>query len=362
MKPRRLVIFSSLPEVGGHTTTTLKLCELLRPQFEEIRLFVKDIPGHGFSRAAHDELVAGNVSLHRLAGKNLVPCLPDVLSCRKADVFLAIGMRHLSPALALLVGARQSIYYHITHELSPAILRQLRIYKRFFSQLVFLSPATARWYAESAGQTHPFAWAVQPTALAMEPGPLPDRMPGPIRFGMLGRLTEEKGVGFLTGLVKASRFPCTLHVAGRGPDESEVRRLQASQPDRFVFRGAYSPKERPSFLKQFFSEIDILCVPSLDDREGIPNVILQALQFGVPVLATNTGGMRSFAMRELGPAEPDVVRLVEPAEYAAAFDALLQAPLPSIATRESCRKYFEETFSDQVLDVQWRRILAASVR
>ena len=49
MKARQLVIFTSLPEVGGHTTTTIKLCELLRPMFEQICVLIKDIPGHGFS-------------------------------------------------------------------------------------------------------------------------------------------------------------------------------------------------------------------------------------------------------------------------------------------------------------------------
>ena len=358
MKVRRLVIFSSLPEVGGHTTTTLKLCELLQPMFEEICVITKDIPGHGFSEAAREELLLGNVRVFRVSTAKLGDFLRTLSLCRGADVFLAIGMRHLSPVLALLIGARQSFYYHITHELSPAILRQLRVYRRFFSRLVFLSPATARLYAESTGHPGPSAWAVQPTALPQEPACLPQRAPGPVRLGLLGRLTEEKGVGLLSALVEKSPVPCELHTAGRGPKEAELLQLRRAHPDRVVFEGAYTARERGSFLAQFFSQIDYLCVPSLDDREGIPNVILEALQSGVPVLATKTGGMRSFAMSELGPADPDVVRLVEPDEFAAAFAVALRSPLPSPETRNRCMEYFERQFSDQVIAVHWHKILS----
>lgn len=360
MKARRLVIFSSLPEVGGHTTTTLKLCELLQPMFEEICVITKDIPGHGFSEDAREELLRGKVKVFRVSSARPGDFLRTLSLCGNPDVFLAIGMRHLSPVLALLIGARQSLYYHITHELSPAILRQLRVYKWFFSRLVFLSPATARLYAGSTGHPGPSAWAVQPTSLPQEAASPPDRAPGPVRFGLLGRLTEEKGVGLLSALVEKSPVPCELHIAGRGPKEAELLRLQRAHPDRFIFKGAFTAKERGAFLAKFFSEIDYLCVPSLDDREGIPNVILEALQSGVPVLATKTGGMRSFAMGELGPADPSVVRLVEPDEYPAAFGEFLQAPLPPSATRKRCVEYFERYFADQILAIHWSRILSIS--
>ena len=358
MKPRLLVIFSSLPEVGGHTTTTLKLCEVLRPVFQEVHVIAKDIPGHGFSTAARDELEGRKIEVFRISGSNPAGGLRALSLSRKPDVFLAIGMRHLSPVFALLLAARQSVYYHITHELSPLILRQLRIYSLFFNKLVFLSPVTAKVFASSAGLPEPSAWAVQPTGLPFDPVLLAVPEHRAVRFGLLGRLTEEKGVGLLATLVEKSPEPCELHIAGRGPKEADLQTLQGRHPDRFFLRGSYTPAERGAYLQGFFSEIDFLCVPSLDDREGIPNVILEALQFGVPILATNTGGMRSFAMAELGPAEPDVIRLVEPADFPSAFSSVLRGPLPSMAARVRCKDYFERYFSDRVLSVHWLRILS----
>ncbi|MFA7342905.1 MAG: glycosyltransferase family 4 protein [Terrimicrobiaceae bacterium] len=358
MKARLLVIFTSLPEVGGHTTATLKLCEMLRPTFGRICVVIKDIPGHGFSAEACGELARTGVHTIRCSGRSAREWWEVATECRNADVFLAIGMRHLSPVLALLIGARQSIYYHITHELNPATLRQLRIYGGIFSKLVFISPATSRLYPGRDGLDAKPEWALQPTELPRSVAFGTERRTGPIRFGFLGRLTDEKGIGLLAELVESSPVPCELHIAGRGPQEPNLRQCQERRPDRFFFRGAFAAVERGAFLSGFFSGIDRLCVPSLDDREGIPNVILEALQFGVPVLATRTGGMRSFEMSELGPADPGVIRLVPPQEFSGAFAALVSAPPPSAGLREQCRNYFEAHFSDGVLAIRWRRIFA----
>lgn len=362
MSPRKLVIFTSLPEVGGHSTTTLKLCEILRPLFDEIHVLIKDIPGHGFSPSARDHLEGLGARTLRFSGRGAGEWWKVTKSCRRADVFLAIGMRHLSPVLALLLGARQSVYYHITHELSPDILRQLRLYGCAFSKLVFLSPATARLYSERTG-TSASPWAIQPTELALQAGEgtaIPARPPAssaPVRIGFLGRLNQEKGVGLLADFVSASEPHCVLVSAGRGPLETMLRDCQLRQPDRFECCGSFSSGERDGFLARFFSKIDILCVPSLDDREGIPNVIFEALQFGVPVLATRTGGMRSFEMPELGPADPSVVRIVEPADFSAALAAIVSGKPCDAALPGRCRDYFRSRFSDAVLARRWREVL-----
>ena len=360
MKARQLVIFTSLPEVGGHTTTTIKLCELLRPMFEQICVLIKDIPGHGFSEAARDELVRNGVRTIRFSLGNPWGWRGIPGACRNADVFLVIGMRHLSPALALLIGARQSVYYHITHELSLPVLRQLRINGRIFSKLVFISPATSHHYSGSSGTAAKPFWALQPTELSPGVAAGRARTPGPVRFGFLGRLTDEKGAGFLADLIEKSPVPCELHSAGRGPQEADLRARQDRRPDRFFFRGSFTAVERTAFLGRFFSGIDRLCVPSLDDREGIPNVILEALQFGVPILATRSGGMRSFEMSELGPADPEVIRLVAPADFSGMLEALAAAPPPSEALRKRCRDYYETFFSDAVLAGRWRKIFSIS--
>jgi len=343
-----LVIFSSLPRVGGHTTTTLKLCEILAPAFASITVIVKEIPGHGHSSAAEEQL--------RRAGIRTVPCKnPLALACefRRPQTFLAIGMRHLSPVLSLLLRPRQSIYYHITHELSPEMRRQLACYRLFFSKLVFLSPATFALY----GHARETDWAVQPTQLPASFSPKTTIRHATPRLGFIGRLNPAKGTNLLLDFIAATDVPCELHIAGSGECEHRIREMAAdsSRPGRVIYHGSFQPDLRVEFLQTFFSQIDALCVPSLDDREGIPNVIPEALQAGVPVLASNTGGMRSFALPELGPAPAGTVTLVEPSQVLPALDALIRRP-PADAS-QLCRDYFSDYFSDAVVSRRWLGIL-----
>lgn len=344
-----LVIFSSLPCVGGHTTTTLKLCEILAPAFSSIAVIVKEIPGHGHSSAAEEQL-------HK-AGIRTVRCKnPFALSSefRRPRTFLAIGMRHLSPVLSLILRPRQSIYYHITHELNPEMRRQLNIYRYFFSKLVFLSPATFSLY----GQCRRTDWAVQPTQLpaAFSPRRIPHC--GVPRLGFIGRLNPAKGTNLLLDFIGKTEVACELHVAGSGECEDRVREMSqdSARPGRVIYHGSFQSDRRVDFLQTFFSQIDTLCVPSLDDREGIPNVIPESLQAGVPVFASNTGGMRSFALPELGPAPEGTVTVIEPSHILDTLNALIRRPPGDSSQR--CKDYFAAYFSDAVVSRRWTNILA----
>jgi len=359
MKPRRrLVIFSSLPMVGGHTTTTLKLCELIAPSFAQTFVIAKEIPGHGHSDAASRQLESTGVEVLPWVKGSRVGLLAKLLSQGRPEVFLSIGMRHLSPVLAVALRPRRSFYYHITHELSQQMRSQLEHYAKFFSRLVFLSPATWHLYGKKV-QT---SWALQPTALPHENSPIEQRPAGPIRLGFLGRLNEMKGLGALLDIIESTNSPCELHIAGTGELEPRIRELaaEADRPGRVVFHGSFQAPERADFLRRFFSRIDRLCAPSLDDREGIPNVILEALQCGVPVLTTPTGGMRSFALAELGPAPASAVRLVEPSGLQPAIMELVSSAPPDLPTRRNCLRYFEAFFSDAVLRSRWMKLLGGS--
>jgi len=72
---------------------------------------------------------------------------------------------------------------------------------------------------------------------------------------------------------------------GDGPLRSELeRQALASLPkDLVLFAGAI-----PN-AASWFPAFDLLCLPSLD-REGTPNVLLEASAAGLPVVATAAGG------------------------------------------------------------------------
>lgn len=361
---RTLVIFSSLPLVGGHTIITLKLCELLLQDYPRIFVICKEMPGHGHSEQAAGELRSKGVTIIQAAKPQDTftrALLKVFFRIQSPDVFLSIGMRHLSPVLAIALKPRLSLHYHITHELTPKISRQLSFYARFFSKLVFISPAT--WVDfSSANDSRKAFWAVQATELHPLSNDGCKRKPGPIRLGFLGRLNEAKGSATLLKFLSDTPTSCELHVAGSGEFEKKFSSFGTKQsPTRqVIYHGAFDAGQRTEFLGAFFGGIDYLCVPSQDDREGVPTVILEALQHGVPVIATNCGGTRSFGMKELGPAPQRVVRLVEPSSFAHFLDEIVSMPPPPPSLSLECTTYYRDHFSDHVLKARWHSLLETS--
>jgi glycosyltransferase involved in cell wall biosynthesis len=135
--------------------------------------------------------------------------------------------------------------------------------------------------------------------------------PRPPRYlvGAAGRLSPEKGFGIL--LEGAARVVAKdasvgfLHF-GDGPLRGELqRRIDAlGIEDRFVLAGFRSD------LDQFMPFLDVLALPSF--TEGMPNVVLEALAAGVPVVATAVGGTPEVVEdgvsgRLVPPGDPDVL-------------------------------------------------------
>ena len=116
------------------------------------------------------------------------------------------------------------------------------------------------------------------------PGPRPSRSVP--RLGCLGRLVPQKGFEVALAAVAelVRRRPVELHVAGQGPERTSLEAASAGLP--VTFRGHLgSPPEVASFLR----ELDVLVVPSR--YEGLPNVVLEALACGTPVVAADAPGV-----------------------------------------------------------------------
>ena len=106
----------------------------------------------------------------------------------------------------------------------------------------------------------------------------------PVRFGYLGALYPGKGIEFLLEAFRAlPRAAVILNVAGAGTSEYEsfLRGRYAAPSVRFL---GYSKPET------FFSTVDVLIVPSLL-QEAFGRVVAEAYAHGVPVIASNRGGM-----------------------------------------------------------------------
>lgn len=110
----------------------------------------------------------------------------------------------------------------------------------------------------------------------------------------VGRLVESKGLReLLAAFAALSGTDPSLRLAlvGEGVMRDELERMVQSQPvlqGRVLMPGGMEPAQ----VAEWISASDLLTLPSWS--EGYPNVVVEALACGVPVVATDVGGTREI--------------------------------------------------------------------
>ena len=110
-------------------------------------------------------------------------------------------------------------------------------------------------------------------------------------LGSIGSFEDRKGqiilIQAMKKLIDSGRMP-NVHalLVGEGPDEEMLKAVVKVYgiENHVTF---YSFTDEPTFL---YDSIDILTLPSLY-KEGLPNVILEAMSMGVPVVASRMTGV-----------------------------------------------------------------------
>ena len=140
---------------------------------------------------------------------------------------------------------------------------------------------------------------IQRTGIPLDEFPFRDRaVPknGQWRFVQAGRLIEKKGLPVTLRAFStfSTQHPnATLTIAGEGPLFAELRRFagELGIADRVSFTGFISQEQ----LREIYYRSHIFLHPSQTGRdgnqEGIPNSMLEAMATGLPVFATEHGGI-----------------------------------------------------------------------
>lgn len=130
-----------------------------------------------------------------------------------------------------------------------------------------------------------------------------------VLIGCAARLIDVKGHKILLAAMKNLPEHVHLLLAGQGEEEQNLKQYVAEHLDakRIHFLG--NVEDMPSF----YQAIDVFCLPSF--KEGYPLSPLEAQSAGVPVVASDIGGMKETLC-------PDSGRLVPAGDVAALSNAL----------------------------------------
>ena len=164
----------------------------------------------------------------------------------------------------------------------------------------------------------------------------------------VGRLSEEKGHadlirGFARLCAASGVPPLRLILVGDGPERDRLqalcRTLHVSETVHFAGQQAD--------VRPYYALADIFVLPSLS--EGSPNVLLEAMDAGIPVVATSVGGIPEIVTH-------DHSALLVPAHNSEAIasamtrllsDLPLRARLTA-AARETLKLHTPESYSQQI--------------
>jgi glycosyltransferase involved in cell wall biosynthesis len=203
---------------------------------------------------------------------------------------------------------------------------------------VFICPS--RFLAAKIAQGGVYPERLEVLGNFVDTGDLPGRAPGRAAGAdgvvYAGRLSIEKGVDLLVeamGRLGAGR----LEVVGEGPERPRLEALaEARAPGRVRFHGRV-PRER---VLELLGSAAVAVMPSRC-HDNQPMAVLEAFGCGVPVVASNLGGLPELVEGGCGETVPPE----DPGALAAAVGRLLADPARAAAMGRAARARAERDFT-----------------
>ncbi len=223
--------------------------------------------------------------------------------CRRERVVLWHGHDYKSNALGLLLRRfwpmrmvttvhgwvkhtrRTPLYYRIDRYCLPRYELVICVSEDLYKECLALNvPAERCLLIENGIDLAEYSRTLT-VAEARQPLGIP---PGRVVVGAIGRLSAEKGFDLLIRavdrLIRAG-LDVELLIAGEGEEEPRLRALatELGCGERVRLLGFQAK------VKELYQAFDVFALSSI--REGLPNVLLEAMALQVPVLATRIAGV-----------------------------------------------------------------------
>ncbi|TFG62441.1 MAG: glycosyltransferase family 1 protein [Gemmatimonadales bacterium] len=246
-------------------------------------------------------LFAGMTAAMRMGRANP----PDVVHVHWPMPHALIGaaMRRASKGRTGMVCSYYSVELNWVRHRLPRAERFLRWTMRAADGVTAISTSTAaavRPYVNGPVSVIPYGAAVVDDGMPIGREALAGGESATILF--VGRLVERKGVEVLIRAVAEARTqrPLKLRIVGTGEWEPSLRESVREQglDDSVTFTGQVSTAE----LEREYAAADVFVLPAVrdskGDTEGLGVVLLEAMRFERPVVASDIGGIPDIVTHE----------------------------------------------------------------
>ncbi|HRT45554.1 MAG TPA: glycosyltransferase family 4 protein [Desulfomonilia bacterium] len=162
----------------------------------------------------------------------------------------------------------------------------------------------------------------------------------------VGKFRPVKGIRYLLEalhiLARQGKLDFDTALIGSGPEERDYRGIVEARglSRRVLFAGNRSHRE----VALWMGASDLFCLPSL--KEGMPNVVLEALAGGLPVAASRVGAIPELIKEHSGilvpPADPEALARAVRAGIDGGWDpGLISASVRDMTWERAAQRYLE---------------------
>ena len=164
---------------------------------------------------------------------------------------------------------------------------------------------------------------------------------------VIGRLHRQKGIDWLLQTLPnwlEFRNDCELLIVGDGPERAVLEQTAAQQPWRNRIHFLGHRRDIPELL----AASELLLLPSR--WEGMPNVVMQAMAAGLPVVATHVEGIDELLVQQSATsggdptALPQICRFGDTDDFTTKINRLLDDENLHRITRIQNKEYIRQNF------------------
>lgn len=355
--PKRILIMGHSTGQGGAQTAFKKLCAFTTAEGHDVKIIVlsnSNLQHQPFNRRELLGKIAYTGSKYILPVRKAM----DVLFLArkvikfKPEIFITVGLNNSSNLIARVLGKgcfKVAQDFIANRTLEDPVWRSSQ---SVMDGLVVQAPSMLSHWQNLGTDTSKVNWLPcfpeKPVEGVLKQAR--NTSSKEIKLSYFGRLAGNKGLDLLLYALADPNTPknICLDLWGQGQEKSALQQLviKLQLQDQIRFLGSYPGDQEGAALMASYDAM-VLCSTGM---EGLPLILLESMAYGIPFLATNVGAISDCCINN-----PDTI-LVNPTKESISngIKQLVQKIEMEQFDAQRHRKFYDQTFSHQVMARRWR--------